>query len=81
LNADLADMPTVGVRTSPPFNRKLQSARRAFNLSALCGGEQWTGGALVVIIVARETRHREGCGTGAEVGVDDEIEVTRPGYG
>ena len=33
----------------------------------------WTGTALIVIIVARQTRHREGCGTDFEVGVDDEI--------
>lgn len=33
---------------------------------------------VVAIIVARLSRHREWCGAGAEVGVDDEIEVLRP---
>ena len=38
----------------------------------------WTGAALIVIIVARQTRHREGWGTGFKVGVDDEVKVSRP---
>lgn len=36
---------------------------------------------VVVVIVARQTRHRERRGAGEEVGVDDEIEVPRPGHG
>ena len=42
----------------------------------------WTGAALIVLnVIARQTRHREGCGTDFEVGVDDEIKVSRRARG
>ena len=36
---------------------------------------------VVIVVVARETRHGEGRDAVAEVGVDDEIEVPRPRNG